>query len=217
MHFVQPGEVQIAPIHDVKSPSLKRQDIEHVDIAHLAVADVNEAGDTATQVQQRMQLDSGLGGAKRSPTEQTQTQIDGARIQGVHIACDVDIQPQWLIGIELVGPANQDGSEVRPDVPIASFIGIGQGRSTHRLTQTHAIELGRIGAQSGLDITQRFTPSQLRVGHDSKVLSAGQSGDPRVSRVASHDPREAGPGYELHHLSKKCLSRIHNNFRELSS
>jgi hypothetical protein len=38
----------------------------------LAVADVNERGDRAAQVQQRVQLDGGLGRAKRRPVEQAQ-------------------------------------------------------------------------------------------------------------------------------------------------
>ena len=50
MHRVQPGKVQIAPIHDVKRPSFKRKNIEHVDITHLAVANMNKARDAAAQV-----------------------------------------------------------------------------------------------------------------------------------------------------------------------
>jgi len=217
MHREQPGKVQIAAIHDVESPSLKWQDIEHIDITHLAIADVNEARDAAAQVQQRMQLDGRLGRAKRCPTKQTQAQVNRAGIQRVHLASDVDIQSQRFIGIELVGAANQHRCKVSPDAPIASFVGIGQSGSTHCLTQTHTVELGRIGAQRGLNIAQRFAPGELRIGHDAEMLGAGKSRNPRVPRVASHDPREAGPGHEVHDLREKRLSRIHNTFPKLST
>ena len=46
------------------------------DIAHLAVADVNEGGDRPTQVQQRVHLHRRLGRTKRCPIEQTQTQVE---------------------------------------------------------------------------------------------------------------------------------------------
>ena len=52
MHCVQAAIVQIAPIHDVEGPGLDGQDIQHVDIVHLAVADVNEAGNAAAQMRQ---------------------------------------------------------------------------------------------------------------------------------------------------------------------
>jgi hypothetical protein len=58
LHLVQTREIQIAPIHDVESASFEGQDVEHIDIAHVAIADVNEAGNGATQVQQCVQLDS---------------------------------------------------------------------------------------------------------------------------------------------------------------
>ena len=90
MHLVQPRKVQIASVHDVESTRFDGQDIEHIDVSHLAVADVNEAGNAATQIQQRVQLDGRLGGTKRRPIEQAQAQVDGARIQGIDIARDID-------------------------------------------------------------------------------------------------------------------------------
>ena len=36
-----------ATIHDVKAPSFGYQDIEHIDLVHLAIADVDEGRDIA--------------------------------------------------------------------------------------------------------------------------------------------------------------------------
>jgi len=54
MDRVQPREVQVSPIHDVEISRLHIENVEHVDIVQLAVADVNEGGDCAAQVQQGM-------------------------------------------------------------------------------------------------------------------------------------------------------------------
>ncbi len=48
------------------------QDVQHVHVVQLAIADVDECGDRAAQVQQRVQLDRGLGRAKRRPVEKTE-------------------------------------------------------------------------------------------------------------------------------------------------
>jgi hypothetical protein len=128
MHRIQQRKIQIATVHDVKRTHLKQQYVQHIDIAHLAVADVNEAGDAAAQVQQSMQLDCSLGRAKRCLIEKTQAQVNGARIQRINIARDVDIQAQGLVSIELVGTANQDGCEVSLLAPAGTSICIANKR-----------------------------------------------------------------------------------------
>ena len=83
MQRVQPLEVEIAAIHHVEGAGLDEQHVEHVDVVQLAVGDVDEGGDAAAQVQQRVQLDGGLGRAKRRPREQGQAQIDGGGVERV--------------------------------------------------------------------------------------------------------------------------------------
>lgn len=39
-----------APIHDVKAASFGYQNIEHIDLVHLAIADMNEGWNIAAQV-----------------------------------------------------------------------------------------------------------------------------------------------------------------------
>ena len=54
------------------------------DVAQLAVADVQEGGNIAAQVEQRMQLNGRFGRAKWSPRKHRQTQIDGTGIQRIN-------------------------------------------------------------------------------------------------------------------------------------
>ena len=101
MYLVEPVEVYVNPIHYVKRPGLDGQDVEHFDVAHLAIADMNKGRDCATQVQQRMHLHRRLGAAKRRPIEQTQAQIDGGRIQSVN-RCN-EFRYQRVFRVEVAG------------------------------------------------------------------------------------------------------------------
>src|SRR5215472_4145347 len=56
-------EVEETTIHDVEGAGLGQQLIEDVDLVHLAITDVNEGGDVAAQIEQRMQLDGCVGRA----------------------------------------------------------------------------------------------------------------------------------------------------------
>jgi len=40
MQYVEPGEIHVAPIHDVKSSGFRQQDVEHVDILQFAIGNI---------------------------------------------------------------------------------------------------------------------------------------------------------------------------------
>ena len=50
-------EIQIAAIHDIEGAGLGLEKIENFDIVHLAIADVDERGDAAAEIEQRVQFD----------------------------------------------------------------------------------------------------------------------------------------------------------------
>lgn len=56
-------EVDIASVHDVEGAGLGYQQVEDIDIVPFAVADVQEHGDVATQVPERVQLEGRFGRA----------------------------------------------------------------------------------------------------------------------------------------------------------
>src|SRR5665811_302782 len=76
-------EVGEATIHDVKAAGFGYQDVEYIDLVHLAVADVDEGWNVAAQVEQRMHLDGSFGGAEARPREDAQAQVDGRGIECV--------------------------------------------------------------------------------------------------------------------------------------
>ena len=118
------GKVQIATIHQVERSRLQRQPVHDVDLVGLSIGDVNEAGDIAAQVQQGVQFDGCLGGAKRRPGEHRQAQVDGAGIEGVNRCKPHVIQPMRL--------------RTQVDFDIAQRFAVGQLRKGHgkKLIQT---------------------------------------------------------------------------------
>jgi hypothetical protein len=180
----------------------------------LAVADVDKRRDVATQVEQSVQFDRCLCGAKRRPVEQTQAQIDGAGVERVDRAVQLDVER--VVRIEFACAANQQGGQIEPDVPVARFVGIGQGRTLDWRAKAHRIELRGVGAQADFDVAQALAPCELRKGHRAKLLGTRQRANARVALVAPNDAREARPRHEFHDLSEQCLADVHLYSPEMS-
>ena len=60
MQHMEPGEIDIAPIHDVDRARLRKQQVKRVNVVQLAIRNVDEARDITAQVQQRVHLDRRL-------------------------------------------------------------------------------------------------------------------------------------------------------------
>src|SRR5258708_3182809 len=98
-------EVEEATIHDVESAGLRQQLVEDVDLMHLASTDVNEGGDVAAQIEQRMQLDGCLGRPAHVPRKPRQTQIDRRGVERVDGFLQIDAE--GLLRIQRPGDTDQ--------------------------------------------------------------------------------------------------------------
>ena len=208
MQGIKTREIQVAAIHDIERTSFDRHEVQHIDFVHLAVADVDKRWDCATQVQQGVQLDCTLGFAKRSPIEETQTQIDRGCVQCVDGVLQVE-SDQIRVAVELARATNKQCSDIRPNAPIARFVRIGQRRPMNAVTQPHRIEFVRVGAKSHLDVAQTLSPRQLSKSHHAKLFRASHATNARVAAVAIDDATKARPRHELHNLRKKRLADVH--------
>ena len=115
---MQPVEVEVATIHDVKRPGLGNDLIENIHIVQLAIADVDEAGNIAAQVEQCMQLDRRFGRTKRNPRKHRQTQIDGGRIQRVDRLGEIDAKR--LVHVKWPSYSDQALCKICIDAPIST-------------------------------------------------------------------------------------------------
>ena len=130
---------------------------------HLPVRDVNERRDVAPQVQQRVQLDGGLGGAEQRPRKDRQAQVDGGCVQGVDGV--VELKPQVLVGIQRTGDANHGLCELGVDAPVPALIGVGERVARHPAANAHVIELVLVCAQTDFDIAQALAEGELSECH----------------------------------------------------
>ena len=80
MHLKQTSKVEEAALDYIERPWLQDQDFEHIDQVHPAVADLDENGNRAPEVEQGVQLNGSLGFAKLGVSEQTQKQVDGGGV-----------------------------------------------------------------------------------------------------------------------------------------
>ena len=208
MNDVQPFEVQIAPIHQVERTGFEHQVVQHIDLVGLAVGDVNEAGNGAMQVQQRVQLDGRFGGAKWCPRMERQTQVDGAGVERIDSRIQVD--SQRFFGIQRSGHANQMLRKVGIDLPGSGGICVGQCVARNRrATKTHVVQPIGLCPQVDFYIAQGLSVGQLRECHSEELVQAREVFDLVVATVLGHTPSESSHGQISHELRKHELALVH--------
>lgn len=89
----------------------------------LAVGDMNKAWNRASEIQQCMQIDSGLDESERSPGEHRDAKMDGRGVQCVDGVRKVDAE--IFVAIERPCPGDRFLSEVGGDTPVQGLVGIG--------------------------------------------------------------------------------------------
>jgi hypothetical protein len=120
----QPLEIEIPSIEQVISTGLDAQQIQGVDLVHLAIGDVNERGNGAAQVQQGVEFDGRLVRTKRCPWVDRQTQIDRGGVEGVDRCVQLDCQR--VLRIQRSRHCNQVLRQVGVDLLGPSGVRIGQ-------------------------------------------------------------------------------------------
>ncbi len=207
----QPGEIQIAPIHQIKRAGLQHQIVHHIDLVRLAIGNVYETGDIASQVQQGVQLDGRLGRTKRCPGNHRQAQVDGAGVERVDRS--VEFQPKRLLGLQGARQANRVLGEVRIDLPWARGIRIGQRVARNSLTtKPHVIQTPNLGAQIDLDIAQRLAVGHLGKGHGEELIQTREVLDLVFAPMVGHTATKRAQRQIEHELRKYELALVHSGF-----
>jgi len=124
---------------------------------HFAIGDVDEGGNVAAQVEQRMHFDGSLGGAEARPRKDAQStgRWSWYRVRRP----SAPVPPQSSRWRKLSGDLNKAYREILVDVPVALFVGIGQRALGDVATDAQVIKLGSVSAQTGFDVAQAFAVS----------------------------------------------------------
>ena len=208
MNHKQSLEIQVPAIEQVVSARLDVQQVQGVDLVGLAVADMNESGDGAAQVQQGVQFDSRFVRAKRCPWINRQAQVYRRGIAGVDGCIQVD--RQRILGIQGSRHGNQVLREVGVDLPRPGCIGIGQGVARNGLgAQPHVIQPLGLGTQIDLDVAQRLAVGQLGESHGQELVHAGEILDLVIAAVSGHASTKSTQWQERHELRENKLALVH--------
>src|ERR1035437_3831919 len=207
----QPREIQIAPIHQIERTGLQHQIVHHIDLVRLAVGDVNEGGNIAAQVQQRVQLDRCLGLAKRRPREHRQTQVDGAGVEGIDRS--IEFHSKGVLCVQGTCHANQVLREVGIDLPRSRGVCVGQRIARNRLaTKPHVVQPTRLGSQVDLYVAQRLSIGQLGKSHGEELVQTREVLDLVLASVVGHATPKCAQWQIEHELREYELALVHGDF-----
>jgi hypothetical protein len=89
---------------------------------------------------------------------------------------------------------DQHLSQVGPDAPVMSFVGIGQRRTRDAAPESQMVEAVFDRAQASFDVTKAFAACQLCEGHREKLIHAREATMPLVAAVAANTAMELVSG-----------------------
>ncbi len=170
---VKSGKVQVTAIHDVKSPRLDEKFVQDIDVVELSLGNLDKTGNRSSQIEQRMKFDRCFGSPKSGPSEQTQTQIDGGRIQSVNRFFHE--HAKVLVGIQPSRMADEILSQIGINSPVPLFVGARQIHARHIATNPQTIKLAPSRTQTSLDVAQAFPIGQLGEAHAQKLIPTTES------------------------------------------
>ena len=207
LQLIEPGKVEVAAIHNEVGAGLGHQDIEDVDVVHLAVRDIDKHWNGAAQIDHRMQLHGALGPTKVCPREQGEAQIDRGGVQSIHGS--LEVEPEILVGIERTGDRDQAVRKVGIDPPVAGLVGLGESRALHGVAKARVVQLAVLYPQTHFDVAQTLAIGQLCERHTQELFPTRQAPHPAVALVAGDAPIELVVRQERGDLCKDGLSLIH--------
>ena len=161
----------------------------------------------ATQVEQGVQSDCGLGRAKRRPRKDRQVEINRGGIQRIDGVREFDTKR--FIPVQRPGDADQRLRKVTVDAPITPGIGIRQGAARHRMLDAHVVQHAPLSTQTRYEVAQTLPSDQLRERH-GQVLFAIRERLRLMRPVISSNARLKRPArQELHQLREYGLAFVH--------
>ncbi len=163
----------------------------------VRVGNVNEAGNAAPQVDQRVQLHGALAATRLRPRKQTQTQIDGRRIEGVDRLLEIDCQR--FRGVQPPGSTNQGLRKIGVDSPIVSPIGVGQRAARNVSAKARVMQLGLEGAEAGFDVSQAPSKRELRKTQTQELVATREASRWMVAAVLADARIELAPRQKVRH------------------
>jgi len=207
MKSIEPGEVQIAAVQNVKSATLEREIVEDPHIVRFSLCHMDKSWYRAPQVEKRMELDGALAFAEPSPGEKRQAQVDRRGIESVDRF--LELQADIFALVNSPGFCDEHSGEVGIDPPIAGFVGVGQVASGDAATDAHVVKTAFHGLKTRLDIAEAFPVGQLGEGQAKKLIETKEVFDFVVPAVTPDAFAEFVHRQESHGLGEDGRLGVH--------
>ena len=94
---IEPRKVGEGLVHDVEGPGIDGQFVEDTDLSHRTACNAYKAGNGASEVHQRVNVDGALVPAELCPWEQRQAQVDSGGVERIGGMSQLDAEA--LVGI----------------------------------------------------------------------------------------------------------------------
>lgn len=207
MEAMPPGKVEVAAIHDVERAGFPDQLVEDVDVVNTARRNNDYRGKVALQRQQGVEFDGGFVPPEGGPREQREAEVNGGGIQC--IGCGLEFAAKRFLRIERGGLLDEDLGEVGKDAPVAFFVGVSQSAARGGLADAGVIKFRTEGGQTGLDVAQTFTPSELGKRQHEELFVSGEFADAEVAVVTGDTLVELVFWQEVEELGEDGATFVH--------
>ena len=202
----QPRKVKVSLVEDVERKRLVRDVIHRIHIMDFGLRNMNVGWYLGHHVKQRVDLDSSLGLPEVSPLEQTQTEIDRCRVEGIELSMqdELPVKPLPLCEVDHVA------GELLEDPVIPVGIGISdvtQLDIADPKTEMVALTLDSINDAD--DFPKAVAAGKLAVHHHKKLVPARESLHVSVALVLLYDAIKGSLGQKLNELTEHIFSAIH--------
>jgi hypothetical protein len=119
------------------------------------------------------------------------------------------LQTEVLVSVESPGLGNESDRQIPPEPPVARFVGVGQRRAGNRFAEAEMVERLGLGIQTGLDIAQPFSPSQLCKDHGRELLTTSEVANAIVRMVTLRTAVQCLAVHLIEHLRENKAARVH--------
>ena len=204
---IESFEIEVATIHEIEGSGFDGQEIECVDIVQFPLGNVDETGNVAAEIDQRVQFDGAFTATKFRPGEEFQTEVDGRGIEGVNGFAEGG--RERFVRVERSGPTDQDVGEVGEDAPIVNAVGIGERASRNVRAKAGVVAFFFDGMQAGFDVAKTFAVGELGEGHGQELIATGEPAMSAMVAVTTNARVEIVTRQVVHQLREDELTRKH--------
>lgn len=168
MKPIEPREIEVYPVHDVKGRGFRQELVGNADAVHLAVADVDKCRNIAAHFEQRVQLHGNYRRVKQRRAGDGKTKIDSRCVQ--HVDRLFGIHAKRLVKVQLSSRRNRAQCERRIDTPVARLVRIRERAARKGTSYFHMIKLVVLRLETRVDVSNALAVGELCDGGAEKML-----------------------------------------------